>query len=384
MSFHIISQFIRYSMTVLFILVLVLGVVAQDNLEEMPFLLTFIPNIQFSPLYVAIEEGYFAEAGVQPVVEYLNEPDVIDLIAAGQADFGIVGGEQVILARANQRPIVYVYEWFQSFPIGIVVAADSGINTISDLRGRTVSVPGQFGATYTGFISFMANAGIELSEVQLEEIGFNAPDVFCLGGVIDAATVYSNNEPLQIRNRAQAGECGDVTDIIVLSDPTTASLLSNGIITNEETIANNPDLVRAVVRAYDKGSADVINNPARAYLISLEYVENLPINDDFRAFLEAEAEEQAIFLESEPDREAIAASRDELYARLAEQFDNDTLIQFQVLLATIEFWDAEQRGLTSIESWQRTQDVLMAMGLLDEGIELTSAFSNDFLPAQGE
>lgn len=381
--FYALSRWTRHCVVGFCVLLLTLSVGAQEALDDMPFLMTFIPNIQFSPLYVAIEEGYFAEAGVQPVVEYLNEPDVIDLVAAGQAPFGVVGGEQVILARANGRQVVYVYEWFQSFPVGIVVSADSGITSVEALRGRKVSVPGRFGATYTGFTALMNNAGMTETDVQLEEIGFNAPDVFCLG-VIDAATVYINNEPLQIRNRAQANECGDVTDVVILSDPTTASLLSNGIITREELIASDPDFVRAIVRAYDKGNADVINNPARAYLISLEYVENLPINDDLRAFLEAEAEEQAVFLESQPDREAIAASRQELYARLAEQFDSETLIQFQVLLATIDLWDAEQRGLTMLESWEATQDTLLAMGLLDAPINLEEAFTNDFVLSQDE
>src|SRR4051812_19719196 len=84
----------------LILLSLTLIVGAQEPQPER-FLLTFIPNIQFSPMYVSIEQGYFSEAGYDVSLEYLNEPDVIDLVAAGQVHFGVASGEQVILANAR-------------------------------------------------------------------------------------------------------------------------------------------------------------------------------------------------------------------------------------------------------------------------------------------
>src|SRR5262249_7086497 len=134
----------------------------------------------------------------------------------GQRHFGIISGEQVIQARANDRPVVFVYEGYQKYPIGIATPLDSGITSVADLKGRKVGIPGRFGASYTGLTAVLAANDMTESDIDLQEIGFNAADVVCVGGV-DAAVVYINNEPLQIDDRAKAGNCGTVTGVKVFS-----------------------------------------------------------------------------------------------------------------------------------------------------------------------
>ncbi|RMG89935.1 MAG: hypothetical protein D6712_00740 [Chloroflexi bacterium] len=351
----------------------------DDELVDQTFLLTFIPNIQFSPTYAAIANGHFAEAGFNVTIEHLDEPVVVDLIASNQRQFGIVSGEQVIMARSGGRPIVYLYEWFQQYPVGVVIPENSDIETVADLAGRNVGIPGRFGASYSGLTALLATNGLTEQDIDLEEIGFFAPDVVCVGGV-EASVVYLNNEPLQIEQRAEQGECGDVTGVRVLPVAAEVDLVSNGLVTNEETIANQPEMVAAFVAAYHQGLQDVINNPAEAYLISLDYVDNLPISDELQAALEAEAAAQEEFLATNPDREAIAESRQAMYDRLHEQFSSEELIQLQVLLKSIELWDAEQLGVTELASWEAAQNTLLEMGFLNEPIDLEAAFTNEFVP----
>ncbi|MCA9888332.1 MAG: ABC transporter substrate-binding protein [Anaerolineae bacterium] len=245
---------------------------AQDDLQSERFLLTFVPNVQFSPLYVAVEQGYFEAAGYEISIEYLNEPDVVDLVAAGQANFGMVSGEQVIVAAARQRPIVYVYEWFQQYPIGLVVDLESDIQQPADLAGHKIGLPGRFGASYSGLTTMLMAAGLTERDVELQEIGFSAPDVFCTSGAIDAAIVYLNNEPLQIKLRASEAECGDVESIRVFAVSDSTDLVSNGIITSTALLETDSQHVEDVVSAFNMGLRDVINNPARAYLLSESYV----------------------------------------------------------------------------------------------------------------
>jgi NitT/TauT family transport system substrate-binding protein len=252
---------------------------------------------------------------------------------------------------------------------------------VTDLAGRNVGIPGRFGASYTGLIALLNANGMDESDIDLEEIGFNAPEVMCVGGV-EAAVVYLNNEPLQINNRAAAGDCGDIMGVDVFTVASVANMASNGIVTNENTIANDPDLVRSMVSAFDQGLRDAINNPAEAYLLSAPYVENLPMTDDLQAALTASAEEQAAFLADDPDanRETVAARRADLLASLREQFDPDTLLQFEVLMTTIDLWDADQLGYSDPADWETTQNTLIAMGYLTEPQETSAAFTNDFLP----
>ncbi len=369
----------------LFVLVFVLAAVPasaqSEDLVPTTFFLTFVPNVQFAPVYVAQEKGYFADAHYDVTIEHGDEPIGLDLIAAGQRQFGVISAEQVITARANGRPAVSVYEWFQSFPVGVAVTNESGIESVEDLRGQRVGIPGRFGASYSGLIALLAANGMTESDIQLEEIGYNAPEVICVGA-IQASVIYLNNEPLQVAARAAAGECGDVTGMRVFPVGDAVDLVSNGLVTNELMIAEQPEQVRAMVAAYDAGLRDAIQNPAEAYLIATRFVENLPLSDALRAELEAvSAQEAAVFAgDAYRDVEARKARRDALAERLAETFSDDELIQFRVLLATIDLWDADVLGLSEPSSWEAMQDALLTMGFIDASITLEDAYTNDFLP----
>lgn len=357
---------------------------AQNDLVDEHILLTFIPNVQFAPFYVGMEDGYFAEAGLNLSVEHLQEPEVVDLVAVGQANFGIVSGEQVILARAQGRDIVYVYEWFQHYPVGVVVASAAGMDSAAGLRGLKVGIPGRFGASYSGLTTLLQSAGLSESDIELDEIGFNAPEVFCFGAV-DAAVVYVNNEPLQIRNRALAGECGAVADVDVISVASQVDLVSNGMIVSRKLLENNPALIQMMVDSFAAALRATIHNPAHAYLVSLDFVDNLPDDADFLAELRRISEQQDRFLESNPTPQQIADSRQAMYAALAEMFDPDALTQFEVLLTTVDLWDAARLGYSDLASWEAMRDTLVLMNILDDAeADLEAAFTNRFVEGQGE
>ncbi|NWF67839.1 MAG: ABC transporter substrate-binding protein [Chloroflexi bacterium] len=368
------------------------GAQAQENTPRpLTFFMTFVPNVQFAPVYAALENGDFAAAGLDITVEHgFDEALGVERIALNELQFGLISGEQIIRARAQQRPVVYVYAWFQQYPVGIVTALESGIASINDLRGRRVGIPVTSGASYSGLTAILAANNLTLNDIQLETIGFNAPEVLCIGGV-DAAVIYTNNEPLQIQLRAEQGDCGDISGVRVFPVSEFGNLVSNGIVTNEETIANDPELVRAFVGAFDSGLRAVIDNPAQAFLWSAQYVEGLLTDDALRAALENEAAAQTAFLATAPDSAAVADSRLALRERLAQEFDNAALLQFDVLLESILLWQADQPGYSDAASWEAMQNTLLALidpatgsPILPQAIDLSQAFSNEFLPEAAE
>lgn len=306
---------------------------ANDDADTTPvtLFLSFVPSVQFAPAYVAAERGYFADEGIDITFEQsLNEADGVERIANNDLQFGIISGEQVLLARARQRPIVYVYEWYHNFPVGIVSPADLDITKPEDLTGRVVGVPGTYGASYIGLRALLAAADLRESDLgELRSIGFAAAENICEEQV-EAAVVYIANEPLTIER-----QCTPV-NLIRVSDY--ATLVSNGLVTNEQTIRDNPDLVRGMVRALQRGVEDVLADPDAAFDISVQnYVTDLP----------------------------------------EAQYDT----QRQVLSNSIELWRSDDLGRTTPSAWEDTQDILIAAGLMNEPLDdLAACYTMDFLP----
>ncbi len=289
--------------------------------------LGFIPNIQFAPIYVAIEKGYFSEAGFEVQLEYGNEADAVALIGAGEQTFAIASGEQILLARAQGLPVTFVAAWYGQYPVGVVSLREQHIRVPENLAGATIGIPGLYGASYIGFIALLDAAGLTDADVTMLSIGFNQVESLVTNQV-ESAVIYIANEPVVLRYQ------GYDVDMIRVADY--MHLVSNGLVTNEKTVAENPEMVRAFVEALLAGIVDTVENPIEAYEISKNFVENL-----------AEA---------------------------------DSDLQRQILAESISLWQTDRLGYSEPAGWINMQRVLLDMGLLTEPQDLEKAFTNAFLP----
>ncbi len=287
----------------------------------------YIPNIQFAPIYVALDKGYFREAGFDVELAYGNEADAVALVGAGEQTFAIASGEQVLLAREQGLPVTYVAAWYQEFPVGVVSLADADLQVPENLAGQRVGIPGLYGASYIGCIALLQAGDLSESDVDLRAIGFNQVEALVTDQV-DAAVIYLANEPVVLRSQ------GYTVNVIRVADY--RDLVANGLVTNDETIAQDPQKVTAFIEAMLKGIADTIENPAEAYAISENYVENL-----------AEA---------------------------------DAAVQRQILAESIKLWQTERLGYSEPAGWINMQQVLVDMDLLEDALDLEEAFTNDLLP----
>jgi NitT/TauT family transport system substrate-binding protein len=288
----------------------------------------YLANVQYAPFYIAVDKGYFADEGLQIEFDYRVETDGMKLVGAGELPFAVVSGEEVPLARAQGLPVVYVFQWWQKFAVAVVSLADKNIQTPADLVGKSVGLPGFFGASYIGWRGLLDKTGLKESDMKVQDIGFTQVAALQQGKV-DAAVVYINNEPIQLR------AAGLDVNVIPVSDY--VSLVANGIVTNEKTVKENPQLVQGFVRALLRGLQDALADPDLAFNTSKKYVEGLGSNPQ-----------------------------------------NDE-IQRKVLDETMKLWQAPVLGRTDPAEWDQTQQVLIDMGLLKEKISNAQLFTNQFV-----
>ena len=288
----------------------------------------YIPNVQFAPMYVAIDKGYFADENLAVQLDYGWETDIVSLVGAGKLQFAIASGEQIILARSRGLPVVYVFDWYNRFPVSVVSLAERGISAPQDLIGKTVGTPATFGSSYVGWRALLHSAGISEEQVSLQTIGYTQMAALT-SGLVDAALCFYMNEPVQLV------EAGYSINQILVADY--ADLPAPGLITNDETVAASPDLVERVTRAFWRGLKYTLDHPDEAFASA----------------------EKAV-----PE---IASSRES---------------QRAVLAASIELWRTDKVGLASEQAWEDAVRFMLDAGLVDKLVSTESLFTNRFVPTE--
>jgi NitT/TauT family transport system substrate-binding protein len=241
--------------------------------------LSYIPNVQFSPFYVAETDGGFTAAGVKPTLRHHGASEQpFTAIVSGNEQFVLAGGDELMQARSQGMDLVAVASYYRTYPVEVIVPASSSINALGDLKGRTIGLPGKYGENWFGLLVALQTAGLTQADVKIQEIGYTQTAALT-SGKVDAVVGFSNNDAVAFQQRGFATRSLAVADSV--------PLVGSCLITTSAYAKEHPEVVRAVVAGMTTGITSVVADPEHALSVSANYVTGLSSDTGASAILAA-------------------------------------------------------------------------------------------------
>ncbi|MCI7552271.1 MAG: ABC transporter substrate-binding protein [Actinomycetaceae bacterium] len=224
--------------------------------------LTYIPDIQFAPLYVAEAQGYFEDEGLNVTLRHHGaQENLLGALQSGEEDVVFAGGDEMMQARSTGVDVVNWATLYQNYPVALIVPEDSPIHSWKDLEGRTVGLPGPYGENYYALVAAQREYDLE-GKVEAAYIGYTQATALEKGEV-DAVIGFSNNDSVAL---ASAGIA--VRTIPFADDSVPLVGVGLGSMADSLDVPAYARLLDALDRAYEFAQA----NPEETLDITQTYV----------------------------------------------------------------------------------------------------------------
>ena len=336
-------KYLNIRLLALLLLLLPLAVACGDDDDDdgggepvaVSVALDWFPWAQHSALYLAQERGFFEEENLE--VDFhvpANPEDGLRLVASGEEDFAISYQADVLISRGEDLPVQSVAALVQH-PLNSIMSLErAGIERPADLAGKQVGYAGL--ASDEALIKAVLEAdGLTLDDIELVNVGFGLAPALVSGQVDAVIGAYWVYETFQIEN--ESGETVAVLPLTAWSVPDYYELV---LVTGDELVADDPDVIERFVRAVQRGYAAAEEDPDAAIEALLTH------NTDAIE----EVEEASIEL----------------------------LVPFWTDEGTVDF------GTQTEENWERYADWLKANELLSDDVDSMDAFTNEFVEEAAE
>ena len=248
---------------------------ADNGLEDFSIVLDWYPNAIHSFLYVAQEKGYFAEEGLNLVVNFpANTNDGISLPAAGRADLGMYYLQDAILTAVEEDvPIVSVGSVTQKSLNVVIALKESGIDGAEDLAGKKIGYAGT-ALSEAQVQCMLEKAGVSAEECELIDVGFDLLTATTTGQVDATIGNMVNHEVHQLEEQGIEINYFFPTEFGV---PEYYELV---FLAGQDAVENNPEKLQKFLRAAQKGFDFMQENPVEALQILLDNqnAENFPLS----------------------------------------------------------------------------------------------------------
>lgn len=324
---------IEYLLLVLLLILSACAMPPKTDRTKITFVLDWLPNTNHTGLYIAQTKGYFEKQGLDVEIIQPANSTAEQLVASGRADFGISYQEQLTYARTtkNALPIKAVAAILQHNTSGFASLKTSGIQTPKDFEGKRYGAYGT-PSEYAMLAGIMADYGADISKTEVIDVA--SADFFTLvPKQIDYAWIFEGWAGIEAKLRGVELNYFSLRELDDTYDYYTPIIISN-----DAFLAENPDIAKKMLAAITDGYNDAVADPDEAATI---FLANVP-----------EANEELV-------RES------------------------QKFMSTKYIDDAPYFGYMEYDRFQKPADWLFEQGLLESPLDVSEAFTNEFLPNKG-
>ena len=226
--------------------------------------LTYTPNIQFAPFYLALSSGQYS-SGVS-LRHHGDQEGLFDALLAGTEQVVVAGADEAVVAASNGNGLVVIGGFYQRYPGCIIVPEDSDITDLAALKGRIIGTPGKTGETWYSVLVALSTAGLSPDDVDVQEIGYTQQAALA-SGKVDAVAGFSNNDAVQLEQNG--------TPVRILNIGEDVPLLGVSLITTPDVLADRRDELTDAVTALVTGMTTFVEDPDAAVEATKEYVPDL-------------------------------------------------------------------------------------------------------------
>lgn len=301
----------------------------QVELKKVTLILDYVPNTNHTGFYVGKAKGFFEEEGID--LEIVEPVDGITnaLVAKGTGDFGISYQEDVTYARVNEQPLPIraIATIIQHNTSGLVSVKEKGIKTPKDFEGKTYAGWGS-PAEEAVLKAIMKKSGAtpkKLNIITADSVNYES-----LKDEIDLMWMFRAWDVIAAENEGMELNYMSISEYDQRLDYYTPV-----IVTSEEMIKYNPKLIKAFLKASEKGYKYAMENPKESAEILSEHVSN---------------------------------------------YDKNLLVKSQEYLADKYMEGTENWGEMKADVWKGYMEFMKEYGLINSEVEPEEMFTNEFLP----
>lgn len=260
------------SVLIIALIVVVAFFVFQPKQEETKVVkIGHLPILASLPLYVAQENGYFAEQGIEIEVSKLQSSNqLVDALVRGDIDVVVESSAVPALIvetiDPNKLKIFSVSDITPETPFdSIIVKADSKLEKLEDLENKKIGVfPG---STATNLLKkYLTEKGIDVSTIEFIKIIPPNQLSALYEGSIDALHSYEPSTTIAIESGNAKKIYGSVYADQLNHNPQGVSLIST------KFLNSNPKLAKKTISAFDKASDFIKQNEEETRKIIVKYV----------------------------------------------------------------------------------------------------------------